>query len=174
VNGVPAPEFDTFAWGWGGDPYDPGALLGLITSSEIGNSSDSFYSNPEYDRLFNEQTGEFDQEKRKEIIRRMVAIAQRDLPYLVLTDDPNLQAYRTDSIGDVERVCPEGDGDIICEQFAYAPLVTLDAGGGGSDDGGIGTGIIVLIALAVLGLVAFLIVRMRRRRGGRGPVELET
>ena len=27
VDGKPAPDFDTFIWGWGGDPYDPSALL---------------------------------------------------------------------------------------------------------------------------------------------------
>ena len=49
----------------------------------------------------------------------MVAITQRDLPYLVLTYDPNLQAYRTDTVANVEPVCPEdATGDIICEQTA--------------------------------------------------------
>ena len=56
VDGKPAPEFDTFIWGWGGDPYDPSFLLSLMTTDEIGASSDAFYSNPEYDRLFEEQT----------------------------------------------------------------------------------------------------------------------
>jgi peptide/nickel transport system substrate-binding protein len=91
-DGVPAPDFDTFVWGWGGDPYDPSALLKLVTTSEIGGSSDSFYSNPEYDRLFKEQTGEFDTEKRKQLIRQMIDLTQRDLPYLVLTEDPVLEA----------------------------------------------------------------------------------
>ena len=50
VDGKPAPEFDTFIWGWGGDPYDPSFLLSLMTTDEIGASSDAFYSNPEYDR----------------------------------------------------------------------------------------------------------------------------
>ena len=56
VDGVPAPDFDTFIWGWGGDPYDPGFLLSLMTTDEIGASSDAFYSNPEYDRLYEEQS----------------------------------------------------------------------------------------------------------------------
>ena len=43
------------------------------------------------------------------MIQEMVAIAQEDLPYLVLTEDPNLQAYRTDQLGDVERACPGRD-----------------------------------------------------------------
>ena len=37
------------------------------------------------------------------MIQRMVAILQRDLPYLVLTYDPYLQAYRTDGLGNVSR-----------------------------------------------------------------------
>ena len=88
VDGKMAPDFDTFIWGWGGDPYDPGILLNLLTTKAIGGSSDSFYSNPEYDRLYEQQSGEFDTEARKEIVEQMIALSQRDLPYLVLTIDP--------------------------------------------------------------------------------------
>ena len=98
TDGKPSPDFDTFIWGWGGDPYDPSFLLSLFLTKEIGGLSDSFYSNPEYDKLFEEQAGSFDVAERKAIIQRMVAITQRDLPYIVLTYDPNLQAYRTDRI----------------------------------------------------------------------------
>jgi peptide/nickel transport system substrate-binding protein len=176
VDGVSAPDFDTFIWGWGGEPYDPSGLLQLITTEQIGSLSDSFYSNPEYDRLFKQQTAEFDEAKRKELIREMVAIAQRDLPYLVLTDDPNLQAYRTDRVANIEQVCPRGDrGDLICEQVTYAPLLTIAPGEeGGGDDGGSSTGIIVVIALVVLAVLAFVFLRWRRGRGPREPLELET
>ena len=153
VDGKPAPDFDTFIWGWGGDPYDPTFLLSLLTTGEIkvGGSSDSYYSNAEYDRLFKQQTGEFDTAKRKAIIQRMIAITQRDLPYLVLTFDPNLQAYRTDRLGDVSPVCPEGTGDAFCEQTAYAPLLTLTPGTGSSDGGGgVGAGVIVVVAVVIL------------------------
>ena len=174
VDGKPAPDFDTFIWGWGGDPYDPTFLLSLLTTGEIkvGGSSDSYYSNAEYDRLFKQQTGEFDTAKRKAIIQRMVAITQRDLPYLVLTFDPNLQAYRTDRLGDVSPVCPEGTGDAFCEQTAYAPLLTLTPGTGSSDGGGgVGGGVIVVVAVVILAGVGFFVVRSRRRRSE--PVELE-
>ena len=73
VDGKMAPDFDTFIWGWGGDPYDPGILLNLLTTKAIGGSSDSFYSNPEYDRLYDEQSGEFDTEARKAIVEQMIA-----------------------------------------------------------------------------------------------------
>ena len=76
VDGKPAPDFDTFIWGWGGDPYDPSFLLSILTTGEIGGSSDSFFSNPEYDKLYKEQLGVFDTDARREIIQRMVAITQ--------------------------------------------------------------------------------------------------
>jgi peptide/nickel transport system substrate-binding protein len=174
VDGVPAPEFDSFVWGWGGDPYDPSALLKLITTSEIGSTSDSFYSNPEYDRLYREQTGEFDPDRRKELVQRMIAIAQRDLPYLVLTEDPYLEAYRADRLSNVERVCPRPDGEVLCREVSYAPLLTLAAGDGDGGDGGGGAAIIAVVAVAILGVAAFLVVRARRRRRGPGPIEIET
>jgi peptide/nickel transport system substrate-binding protein len=173
-DGKPAPQFDTFVWGWGGDPYDPSFLLSLFTTDEIGFSSDAFYSNPEYDRLYNEQLREFDTEARKEIIQEMVAITQEDLPYVVLTEDPNLQAYRTDRLSG-EPTCPADDtGDLFCEQTTYEALAGLSpADGASSDDGGGGsTVVIVIIAAAVLGVGAFLLGR-RRGRGGREPLEEE-
>ena len=46
VDGKPAPEFDTFIWGWGGDPYDPSFLLSLLTTDQIGGSSDCLLLEP--------------------------------------------------------------------------------------------------------------------------------
>ncbi len=174
VDGKPAPAFDSFIWGWGGDPYDPSFLLGLLTTEEIGGSSDAFYSNPEYDRLFNEQAGEFDTELRKQLIEQMVAITQEDLPYLVLTYDPNLQAYRSDRIANVEPTCPAGEtGDLLCEAVSYEPLLSLaPAEGGGAatvDDGSS----LVLVGLALLiGAGGGYLVGRRGRRDNE-PLELD-
>ncbi|MEO8686967.1 MAG: ABC transporter substrate-binding protein [Solirubrobacteraceae bacterium] len=177
VKGKMAPDFDTFIWGWGGDPYDPGLLLNLLTTKAIGGSSDAFYSNPEYDRLYDEQSGEFDQAKRKQIVSQMIAISQRDLPYIVLTVDPVLQAYRSDKLSGVARSCPQPSGDVTCDQVTGATFVSMGpatraAGGGGGDRGGDGLPIvlIVLAALIVLGVVVLL---LRRRRAGREAIELE-
>jgi peptide/nickel transport system substrate-binding protein len=172
-DGVPAPDFDTFVWGWGGDPYDPSALLELVTTGDIGGSSDSFYSNTEYDQLFKQQTAEFDADKRKELIRQMVDLTQRDLPYLVLTEDPFLTAYRTDRVTDVERACPKPNGDPFCQQVSYEPMLAIAPAEGGDDGGGSSAGIFIAIAVVVLGLLAFVFVR-RRRGGGREPLEVET
>ena len=174
VDGKMAPDFDTFIWGWGGDPYDPGILLNLLTTNAIGGSSDAFYSNPEYDRLYQQQSGEFDVAARKAIVEQMIAITQRDLPYLVLTVDPILQAYRTDRIAGVEQACPKPDGDIICDQVSYAPFLTMEpasaattgtATSSSSDDEGTSGLLYVLIVavVAVVGLGVFVILRRRRR-----------
>ncbi len=173
VDGKPAPDFDTFIWGWGGDPYDPNFLLGLLTTGEIGTSSDSFYSNPTYDRLYEKQTTQFDTAARKKTIDRMIAISQRDLPYLVLTYDPNLQAYRTDRVRGAEPVCPAGNGDILCDQISYEPLASglAPVGGSSGEEGGSSTGIVIAIIVVVAGAIVFFIVRSRRRRGE--PMELE-
>jgi peptide/nickel transport system substrate-binding protein len=178
VDGKMAPDFDTFIWGWGGDPYDPGILLNLLTTSAIGGSSDSFYANPEYDRLYEQQSGEFDLAARKAIVEQMIALSQRDLPYLVLTVDPLLQAYRTDSVAGVEQSCPKPDGDIFCDQVSYAPFLSFTpataeaTGAADDDDGGGGSLLVVLIAVVVLvlGIGAFVV--MRRRRADREAIEV--
>ena len=50
VTGPPAgpANYDIYMWGWVGDP-DPTSLLKFFQTSEIGASSDSYYSNPHYD-----------------------------------------------------------------------------------------------------------------------------
>jgi peptide/nickel transport system substrate-binding protein len=176
TDGKPAPDFDAFIWGWGGDPYDPGFLLSLLTTDEIGGSSDAFYSNPEYDRLYEQQSQIFDTDERKAVIQKMIALAQRDLPYIVLTEDPNLQAYRTDRVsGAAGRFCPEETGDIFCDQITYEPLVTSlgpASGSSSDDDGGGSAGLWIAIGVVVLAGIAFLVIR--RRRGDEGePLEME-
>jgi len=173
VDGVAAPTFDTFIWGWGGDPYDPGYLLNLLTTKEIGSLSDSFFSNEEYDELYLEQSQTFDVEERKEIIAQMIEIAQEEVAYLVLTWDPNLQAYRTDTIEQIEPSCPAETGDLICEQTSYEPLLTLEPAeaGVGGDNGGRGATFLALIGMAVASIIAYF-VGLRRGRREAEPLEL--
>jgi peptide/nickel transport system substrate-binding protein len=177
VDGKMAPDFDTFIWGWGGDPYDPGILLNLLTTKAIGGSSDSFYSNPEYDRLYDQQSGEFDTDARQAIVRQMIDISQRDLPYLVLTVDPYLQAYRTDRLAGVELSCPKPGGDLICDQVSYAPWLnftppTAAAAATTEDQGGTSGLLYVLIAVVVVLLAIGAFVIIRRRRADREAIEV--
>jgi hypothetical protein len=91
----------------------------------------------------------------------------------VLTVDPVLQAYRTDSLSGVELSCPKPNGDLYCEQVAYAPWATLgppqpgEAGALASssdDDGGSNGLLLVVIALAAVVVVLLIVLFLRRRR----------
>jgi peptide/nickel transport system substrate-binding protein len=148
-------------------------MLSFFITDEIGGSSDSFYSNPEYDRLYREQSGIFDTEERKEMIQEMVAIIQRDLPYLVLTEDPNLQAYRTDRIANVEPTCPVETGDLFCEAVSYAGIIPL-APAEGASSSATGTGLDGLAGLIglVVGFAGGVLATRGRRRQQAEPLEL--
>ena len=172
TDGKPSPDFDTFIWGWGGDPYNPSFLLSILTTGEIGGSSDAFYSNKEYDKLYRQQTTIFDVAERKEVIQRMVALTQRDLPYLVLSEDPQLQAYRTDRIHTIAPICPAETGDLFCDQVSSEGILALDPieGASSSDTGTGNAGLAGLVGL-VVGFIGGVIVT-RRRRGAGEPLEL--
>jgi peptide/nickel transport system substrate-binding protein len=172
VDGKPAPDFDTFIWGWGGDPYDPSFLLSILTTGEIGGSSDSFYSNPEYDELYKEQLGVFDTDQRRELIKQMVAMTQEDLPYLVLTEDPILQAYRTDRIESIAPICPAETGDLFCDSVSPLGVLALNPVVGATSDTGTGNaGLAGLVGL-VVGFIGGVLVTRSRRRGSGEPLEL--
>lgn len=88
-------DFDLMIWGWGSDP-DPSLLLGVMTTDEIPTgSSETGYSNPEYDQLFRQQAVELDHDKRRELVWKMQEIAHNDVVYLTYYQQ-EVQAYRTD------------------------------------------------------------------------------
>ncbi|MCJ7434744.1 MAG: hypothetical protein MUO77_14755, partial [Anaerolineales bacterium] len=90
-------DFDVMLWGWGSDP-DPNLLLSVMTTDEISTgSSETGYSNPEYDELYIQQGSEMDFEARKALVWKMQKIVFDDVVYIIPYYDPALQAYRTDS-----------------------------------------------------------------------------
>lgn len=92
----PAFDFDVMLWGWGSDP-DPNLLLGVMTTSAIPDgSSETGYSNPEYDALYDEQAIELDAARREEIVWQMQKIVHDDVVYIIPFYEQAVQAYRTD------------------------------------------------------------------------------
>jgi peptide/nickel transport system substrate-binding protein len=92
----PAFDFDVMLWGWGSDP-DPNLLLGVMTTAEIPTgSSETGYSNPRYDELYQQQSTELDREKRKALVWEMQKIAHEDVVYIIPFYPQEVQAYRTD------------------------------------------------------------------------------
>ena len=92
----PTFDYDLIIWGWGSDP-DPSFLLSVMRTDEIPTGmSETGYSNPDYDTLFDEQSKELDPAKRKEIVWKMQEILHQDVVHIIPFYSKAVQAYRTD------------------------------------------------------------------------------
>lgn len=92
----PAFDFDIMIWGWSSDP-DPSALLYVYTTDAIPyGSSETGYSNPEYDKLYAQQQVELDADGRRDIVWEMQKIVFDDVVYIIPYYEQAVQAYRTD------------------------------------------------------------------------------
>ncbi len=171
-------DFDIFHWGWYVEP-DPEAIFDVFTCDQRGNASDSWYCNPEYDRLYAEQGAEVDEGRRIEKLKEMQQILFEESPYLVLAYTTDGQAYRSDRFACFVPQ-PEPDGVLLmqygsanyrmlrpasdagdCDGVARAVGARSTAGPGataGDSDGGspllIGGGLVLLLLLAGGGFAA--------------------
>ena len=92
----PAFDFDIMLWGWASDP-DPSALLYVYTTDSIPyGSSETGYSNPDYDALYTQQQLELDTNARKDIVWEMQKIVHDDVVYIIPYYAASVQAFRTD------------------------------------------------------------------------------
>ena len=92
----PAFDFDIMIWGWGSDP-DPNLLLGVMTTEQIPTgSSETGYSNPEYDDLFVQQSVELDSTSRRNLVWKMQEIVHNDVVYIIPFYPKAVEAYRLD------------------------------------------------------------------------------
>jgi peptide/nickel transport system substrate-binding protein len=92
----PAFDFDVIIWGWGSDA-DPALLLQVMTTDAIPTgSSETGYSNPEYDKLYTQQSAELDKDKRIQFVWQMQKLAFDNVAYIIPYYDQAVQAYRTD------------------------------------------------------------------------------
>jgi len=108
---------DIYIWGWTGDYEDPGFILSTLTTEQIGGRSDCWYSNPEYDKLFNAQSSIMNLNERIAAVHRMQEIIYEDAPYLILYTDKTVTAYNSDKWTNLVRM-PDQFGDPL-NQFSY-------------------------------------------------------
>jgi len=97
-------EFDMFEWGWVVEP-DPNYQLSTFTCGSrsyksngnvTANLSDSFYCNPAYDKLYEQQAVTIDPARRAQIVKDMQRMLYVDAPYVLTYYYDDLQAYRSD------------------------------------------------------------------------------
>jgi peptide/nickel transport system substrate-binding protein len=84
--------FDLAMWDW--YPLaDPDFILSVLTSAQWGGWSDTGYSNPAYDKLYQEQGLAIDRAKRLQLIYQMQQIAFDDRPYIILNYNNTIDAW---------------------------------------------------------------------------------
>jgi peptide/nickel transport system substrate-binding protein len=164
-----ANDYDVQMWGWGPDP-DPDFILSTYTTNQCGVWSDTCWSNTEYDKLYKQQQSARSPDQRQQIIQQMQQIWYDDVFQIVLWNDSDLQAYRSDRWeGFVPQPAPDenGNGGSILYQYglhSYLNIQPITGGGTStSSGGGISAGVWIAI-LAVAAIVIAAVVLMRRRR----------
>lgn len=117
-------DYDMFIWGWGGDA-DPGTLLRVLTTNQIGNLNDAYYSNPDYDKLVEEQASHMDYSERAKIIYNAQKILYEDLPYIILLYEKEHQLVRSDRI---QGIGPTVNGAVFYADTAINYLCAFVTG----------------------------------------------
>ena len=171
---VASGEYDLFVWGW--TPFvDPDPMLSYFRCEQLTTSLDSYgyndanWCSDEYDALYSQQNQELDRTKRIELVHQMLKLFYDQSTYVVLFEDAELQAYRTDRFSGWTRQ-PAETGPVLFSNTSptYANLVPV--GSGGDDNGGMSTGVLVTVivgAVVAAGAAVLLIARSRSSRDER-------
>ncbi len=113
-------DYDIYMWGWGPDP-DPDFILSTFTSQSCGVWSDTCFSNPQYDKLYQQQAVAPDPTARKQIVTQMQQFIYQQVPEVVLYYNEDTQAYASNQwTGFINQPQPTG-----FKLFAYGPYSYL-------------------------------------------------
>jgi peptide/nickel transport system substrate-binding protein len=159
-------EYDIAFSGWGISP-DPD-FLAMHTCSALPSVTDgseraheTFYCNPEYDALQEQQTRETDEAARAELIKEQQRILYNDAPQIYLYYQNQLEAYNSNKIEGM-AVQPT-DGGLITGQstFLWSYFTAQPAGGG---LGGASAGVLIAVIVIVVLVAAVAAIYLLRRR----------
>jgi len=160
-------KHDTFIWAWSvGEILGSDYFLSMFRSSEAQpapNSgwSDSGFSNPTYDALYEQQAQETDQAKRRDIIWQMQQILHEEAVYVPLYDPNAVQAFRSDRfIGLPQGTMPPlnqfSTNNLL---LSVTPIVALTA----PPAAGPSTELIAAIAVVIVAIIAIVVIATRRK-----------
>jgi peptide/nickel transport system substrate-binding protein len=161
--------FDIAISGWSVNP-DPEEVLATHlcsrrpTASGEGGGTESFYCDPQYEALYQQQLKELDRPKRAGIIKQMEERLYTDAPVIALYYPNDLEGYRKDRIANITPI-PEDKG-MLYGGSGYWPFYTLEAVTSSSkDEGGSNTGLYVGLGAGIVVLVGAGLLLARRRQG---------
>ena len=164
-------EFDMFEWGWVVEP-DPNYQLSTFTCGSrsyksggtiTANLSDSFYCNPAYDKLYEQQAVTIDPARRAQIVKDMQRMLYEDAPYVMTYYYDDLQAYRSDRFaGFVPQPDPGGVLLFQYGTYSYRNIGSPSQLAAAGDDGGSALPLVLIGAVVVLAAAGALLVVRRR------------
>jgi peptide/nickel transport system substrate-binding protein len=168
-------EYDLFSWGW--TPFvDPDPMLSYFTCAQLTTDiesigyNDANWCDERYDALYEQQKVELDRDTRIGIVHEMLRLFYDESTYVVLFEDADTQAYRTDRFeGWLKQPAEIGPVLFSNSSPTYINLTPIEGGGGGGG-GGLGTGVLIAIIAAgvvVIGGGGLLAVRSRKSRDER-------
>jgi peptide/nickel transport system substrate-binding protein len=167
-------DFDLYIWGWGPDP-DPDFIVSTFASFQCGVWSDTCYSNPEYDALYEQQQVGTKLADRQATIDQMQQIIYDDVPEVVLYYNNDLAAYRSDRWDPASfQVSPQPEGFLMYQYTPYSELTVRPLGSATGDTTvpSADTGIPIGAWIGVVGGVIALIVIVALVRRGRSDEHL--
>jgi ABC-type transport system substrate-binding protein len=154
---IEAGDYELFHWGWFPNP-DPNYILGIFTCEQrapkpgVYGNNDSFFCDPEYDKLYQQQLTATSTQDRIDIVQQMQQILYEQQPYIMLAYTNYLEAYRTDRFTGYTTQ-PEGVGDLLATwgPFGFLSIrpVTGEAAAASKSEGIPGW---VWIGIVVVGL----------------------
>lgn len=163
-SGTFRPNYDAVVSTWSDLPFAPDVFMGLLrTGSSL---SETYHSDPEYDRLLDQGQRTVDVEQRSDLYRQANALALRDQPYVVVANMKQIAFTSTDSWHGYRPSPPPTGVPWGMSAFQMAGIVPGPgdaAAAAGGDDGG-SSGVIVAV-IAVVAAAGGGMVVWRRRRG---------
>jgi len=174
---INAGDYEMSSWGWYPDP-DPSSILADFTCDQRppdGNTygnNDTYFCNPEYDKLYQEQLAQTDSAARWDIVHQMQKIFYEDAGYSIMWYDPIFSAWRSDRFeGYIPQPAPNGDplegwGGISEVWLSIKPVA------GSESSAGTTTGISPVVWAIAAGVIVLLVVvfLIRRRRADEDDV----
>lgn len=165
-----ANDYDMYIWGWGPDP-DPDFILSTYTAGQCGSWSDTCFSDPQYNQLYNEQRTTTDPNQRKPIVDQMQQIFYEQIPEVILESSNDLQAYRSDRWTGFEpqpKPDANGVGGSVLFQYgnccSYIKIKPVSATAGTeSGSAGLSSWVWVAIVGVIILIIAGVMIGRRRR-----------
>ena len=99
--GIKYVNFDLAMWDWL-PGMDPDFILSILGCNQYGSWSDSGYCNPAYDKLYQAQGVAVNPQQRLRIVDQMQEMIYAARPYIVLTNDDEVDAWSPHFAGIVE------------------------------------------------------------------------